>query len=505
MVPHLTRPQFLDRAWSADDLNAVAEFWLRLYEVAARPHGFAASPDHVTEIRLRGVPRADADRVAGEFTRRAAGSDFGFPRVDRPDPDTLTFTTDRLEGGESPPTGLGLPVLDSGAFDGLMVEFRLTATGAQGSLFGTTVAITLVLVGEVRAGVFVLKTLWRSGSSEWEDELCWHAVWPSQDEFLAALEAYRDTGAVPAGLAKNLFPPRGADRVGHWVVRLVRVPLDKPRLKGLVLRWLIFAVIFGLIGWGIWAAVEDESWFWLLPLGVLAVWFGWLFWEFLKGEARLWFVGYSQFHTMFTRIYEESPRLIPLQPPEVAALEQNAYVRKYTADLRAAGFTTAGDLRIGLAAIGDGVFRVFLAPDGVTYLMVLFHFATSTEPGEGFRNWPAALSLMAHTFYTDGGRAASINGRANGYRRKRTGPECQTRVFPDEYDPVQFVQLHTDAAAKFAAETGRTAVRHERFEQFLRRQEALQDEERQLCSDSPYTWGDHLRWYLQSPRRVYQD
>ena len=47
-------------------------------------------------------------------------------------------------------------------------------------------------------------------------------------------------------------------------------------------------------------------------------------------------------------------------------------------------------------------------------------------------------------------------------------------------------------------------LRHERFDLYVRRQEALNEEERRLMVDDPYTWGDHLRWYLQTPRREYR-
>ena len=36
----ITRRQLLNRAWSVTDLEAVAEFWLRLYETAALAQGF---------------------------------------------------------------------------------------------------------------------------------------------------------------------------------------------------------------------------------------------------------------------------------------------------------------------------------------------------------------------------------------------------------------------------------------------------------------------------------
>src|SRR5262245_38074774 len=41
---HLIRKHFLDFTWEATDLDAAAEFWLRLYETSAREHAFSAPP-----------------------------------------------------------------------------------------------------------------------------------------------------------------------------------------------------------------------------------------------------------------------------------------------------------------------------------------------------------------------------------------------------------------------------------------------------------------------------
>ena len=43
-----------------------------------------------------------------------------------------------------------------------------------------------------------------------------------------------------------------------------------------------------------------------------------------------------------------------------------------------------------------------------------------------------------------------------------------------------------------------------RFEEYIRLQNGLLDEERRQHADDPYTLGDHLHWYLQIPRRVYR-
>ena len=67
-------------------------------------------------------------------------------------------------------------------------------------------------------------------------------------------------------------------------------------------------------------------------------------------------------------------------------------------------------------------------------ILVFTDANTRFEPGADIR--------AKVTIFADGGYAASINGRAQGYRRKRTGPEVQVRVFPDEKDPLEFVRKH---------------------------------------------------------------
>src|SRR5262245_54904212 len=232
-------------------------------------------------------------------------------------------------------------------------------------------------------------------------------------------------------------------------------------------------------------------------------WIFWIFSHFVRSELRLWFNGYRAFHDDYSKLYEEEHRLVPPPPAIVKETKENPCVQKYTADLQAAGFVLAGDAVTEPQFIGDNVFRVFCAPDRSTYLTVLFSFATSKNPEEGFRTWPAQVSLLAHTVFTDGGYAASVNGRGNGYRQKRTGPEVFVRVFPDEKDPLEFVRKHAKAARDFAEATGQRPMKHESFADYLRRQDAMLEDERRLFTGSTYTRGDHFWWYLQIPRRVY--
>src|SRR5437899_8024592 len=124
MIPNLIRSRFLDRCWDVADLDAAAELWLRLYEEAARVHGFADTPTHRTEIRLRGFPRASADTLLGELAARVAESDFPAPEADRPGPDLLVISAGDVHGEEQAPSGLGLPILATPTFEGLMAEIR---------------------------------------------------------------------------------------------------------------------------------------------------------------------------------------------------------------------------------------------------------------------------------------------------------------------------------------------------------------------------------------------
>jgi hypothetical protein len=504
MLRHLNRKQFIDRWWDATDLDAVAEFWLRLYEEAARSQGFGRTPIHETEIRLRGFPRPAANELLKELAARVAASDFPAPEADQPDPDTLSVASGVIRGDERPPVGLGLPVVSGGPFDGLLAEIRLRVIGDEGkALRRVDLESTLVLVGELRGGRFLLKGAWRTGSHGWEDEVCWAGGWPELDRWLAAFDEFRETDEVPASLAKKQFIARGADQAGALAVKMIHVPLGKPRLAGLLTRFAIFAVLFAALGLAGWWIVENRRWF-LLILLLLASWpVGWLFVTLVRKEWNLWSKGFRQMHAAFTKVYSEPIRLAALTRAEVDARLDNPWERKYVGELEAAGFCHAGDMQVDPPVSGDNVYRVFYCPDGVSYLMVLFHLAGSAEREQPHRCWPAAVTWLAHTYYDDGGSATTITGRHVGFRKKRSGPEHLSRIIPEQDDPVAFARQHSAVARRFAEETGRRAIAQLTFDQIVRRQNERHEEERRLFVDNPYTWGDHVGWYLQRPRREY--
>ncbi len=499
MIPSLAREQFLDLPWGPTELDAAAEFWLKLYESAARRQSWNSAPLHQLEIRLGGFPRARTDQLAALLVARAGASDFGPPALSRIDADTLSVRSPSFDGGDAPPVGLGLPVLSDIEFDGLVVEFRYTAREPRGRGAGT-----LVLAGELQSGSFLLKSARRDGLADWDAKYASFTPWRSESEFFKALDEFKSTEAVPVRLARTLFPPRSADRIGGAALSLIHVPLGKPRLAGLLWRSVFLTAAVAMLGIGGYWLWEAGRLLMLAPLAFLMIIHSWLLILFVWIESRVWSVGHAQLRALYAEFDQESPGLIPLTSAESARAGSDPFLRKYTADLAAAGFVLLGDARLVPASVGAVFFRVFGAPDGTTYLAIVQQSSNTLEGGKELRFWPAFASFVCHTFLRGGGYAASMNGPRHGYRRKRSGPECLVRVFPEEEDPAVFARRHAEAVARFAEQTGDQPLRTARFEEYTRHLNALSDEERRLYADSPYTLGDHLHWYLQILRREYR-
>ena len=263
------------------------------------------------------------------------------------DPDTLSLSTARFPGGEAPPVGLGLPLLAMEAFDGLAAEIRFTVSEPR-----RRSSSTLVLTGELLAGAFLLKSGRRVGHSKWDDELAGHAPWPSEAEFFAALEEFRSSGDVPAKLAKRLFPPRSADRLAALTVSTILVPFDRPRLLGLLLRLFCFsALVVASAAWcyRLWAHDELLA---LIPFVLMTFIFIWFAATFLRLVRRIWSIGYAQYRALHATLEAEGLKLLPLSQEDSARAGTDPYVRKYTADLTAAGFTLLGDARVFPPGVG---------------------------------------------------------------------------------------------------------------------------------------------------------
>jgi hypothetical protein len=98
----LIRQQFLDLTWDSVHLNAASEFWLRLYEIAAKHYAYDDKPHYSLEIRLWGFPRCNAEKLAKELERRAQAFNVETPVVTIKDPDTIILSSKEVSGPLAP-------------------------------------------------------------------------------------------------------------------------------------------------------------------------------------------------------------------------------------------------------------------------------------------------------------------------------------------------------------------------------------------------------------------
>jgi hypothetical protein len=494
----LVRQQFVDQTWDAAALDAAARFWLALYGVAANWYGYSPNPRHSLELRLSGFPRTKAEAVATELDRRASASDVPNPVVTLTDPDTVVLSSDMVTAPDTaPPVGLGLPLLAGSQFEGLVAEVRLRVIGRKRWLGHADV--TLVIVGEVRGGALLVKGVWRS-YQRWDEDGYWASPVDTEGQWLAAFREFRRSGAVPAELAAWLRPlTAGQDYFPRWQARLVNTPFDQPRLLGLLTRIVGLVCVTAALGWlvvYIWPLDQRIGMFpiqaLLIPIVPPLMIAATSLLAFLGAEGRLLF-SYEAMSQWHAAQHATPARYVILTPEQTAPFADDPALRKHTADVLAEGFVHAGDVANAADPDLGFVYRIFRSRDGVTYLVLLCGRAGC---------WPAAVSVQAQTFFPGGGRVDSVSGaQFYGYLKYPVGPEVLFRSVTGIADPIQFYEAHAAAAEAFALERGLIPARHERFEDNVRRQESISEEETGYYQDHPYSVWDHLRWYLQWPRK----
>lgn len=496
----LVRTQVLDEPWSADDLDDTAEFWLRCYELLHGESGFPRDPDRSLEIIILGFPRFAGSGLVAELKNRLPESELARAEIDQPDADTICLSTTPRPSKHAPPRGLGLPLL-VGLCDGFPIEIRFTLSGQAGRLIRMIrFSSTLVIHGELRDGDLLVKAIWRAGTGGWEDRAFRHEPSPEGGRFLRAFAEYRESGRLPTKrTARTFFRTGDVDFVGWLMQKAVRVPFDRFRLPGLLLRVAIHVVCItalsflldGLIEYGNWLAVLAVSVWLVIP--AIAVGFFYLieFLILLKSGRYL--------RTLFARHFEES-RLLPLSPAEAADRLDDPNVRKLTAELLDAKFTHLGDV---LSALNDGdgtLLRIFADPNRSAVVVLGCIAKQDFGPGTVLHFWPRAIGMQIHTFFKSGGRMETATA-AYAYRRQRPGPDSLIRFVPDVDDPIELHRQHVPVAEAFAKERSLEPLPAGRLDEFLRRLEQIRDEDRRHFQEHGIGRLDHLRWYLQWPRK----
>ncbi len=509
----VVRQQFLDLTWDAAHLDDAGKFWLQLYDIAAKWYGYSTTPQYRLKLRLWGFGRHQGESLASELERQAVVAKIGHPVVTLVHPDTLVLSSGEATAPTPPPGGLGLPLLAGSQFEGLAVQvrFRVAAPtkrvlGFTRSGYPSTIDVTLVINGEIRGGKLLVKAIWKRHAGFAEDEHYRLTPMAGELEFLGALEQFRRTGTVTRHELGGFFAPSVATttRGQRLMWRILNVPFDRPRLLGLLIRFTIFG---GLVAWSAWLwyrfsieRTKDLQGF----AGLTSFIGGILLWKFLRTELPLLF-RYWAFRRASITAHEESPSRVSyaVSPPDGAsARTDDPAIRKYTADLAAEGFVFLGEVRQVPATATTESYRIFRARDGVTYIILRCYTHTQSDnPKTCNHVWPAAISFEGQTFFPDGGRVDSTAGWSTASQRQAVGPTTLVRTGPEMTDVLQFYLQHTAAVEAFANEKGLSPARHGRFEDYVRQQEIIHEEQWQYTEGHPYSWWDHLRWYLQWPRK----
>ena len=499
----LVRQKFIDETWDATDLDAAARFWLRLYELTAANQKYSLPPKHALELRLWGFPRADAESLLSKLESLVKDSGSGSASLTLENPDKILLTTGVVSVANPPLAGLGLPWVNSSEFNGLVVEIRLRVRG-HNRRRPRPLDVALVLTGVLFDGKLIAKAVWRCHRGWPEDETYRYARIQGEEAWLTALGEFKRAETVTEDRSGWLTPLSSRDEDGLTVWKMLNTRFGRPRLLGVTHRALILiAAVTCLVALVAWLVQQQFR-----PFGAITAFVGicggcafvgYLCWQFVWNELAL-LRTFTSYRAHYGKELEKAARYAILTPDESAILGNDPAVRKHTADLIAEQFSLLGDVAEIPTVEAECVYRTFGAPDGITYLTLLAIRSTGGQAEARVHAWPYLIQFQPQTFFHGGGRVDSIGGEGCGYRRHAVGPGILFRSAPAVSDPIEFYKQHGAAAEAFALENGLTPIRHERLEEFIRRQETISDEECTYFRDHPYSWWDHMRWYLQWPR-----
>jgi hypothetical protein len=489
---YLSRRQFPDRLFDAEDLDAAADVWFGWYDEARHKTLTDGIGCHRLEGRLWGFPRPEGDRLAHALAGAAAGaSEF---RVERPDPDTLAVGTPYRELAQPCSLAEVLRCFAGPEFDGLPLMLRLSLHDWRGAPDGPPLAgCTLVVCGQLEHGKLLLKGLWPAGLVA-ERELVYHkARWPGEETFLQALRQYRVTGtALPA--PENCFASRPTQVGHHWLLsRFIHFPGD-PKLLAFLERVAFFGVLVLMVL--VLHLVLPLPGLLLVPLDVLAVvsLYGLLY--VTLGQAGKVVRYYRNMHTGLKRIFSQGVRFLPVDLAAVGAWP-DPHAAKYSAEIEALGGRHYVDVTHEPPPTGTVYIRMFVLPEDHTYVNLLLHYETKDHV-----LFPARAHLLVTTYFSNGERLTTANSEA-GFR-KRLNPKVIARYFEEAEDPATMLAKHRRVLGRRLAE-GRAPLPLLGPEELLHRLELDHEEMRQLYQrHGYYSWSAAVRQAFRLVRPEYR-
>lgn len=503
MLRSLIRWKFVDETWTANDFDALGAFWLALYDEANHlPEGDWRS-EQTLEIYLFGFPRSAGPTVGSALARQLAEASIPV-EVSAFDPDTLVAKTKPRPGDRRPFEGFGVhaltgPLFDE--FDGLVFEFRYTVADAgpvapAPGLCGAT----LVVVGELRNGGVAVKSVWFDPAFV-RDETIWSAGSTWEFHILEMYTRYRRRGRVNRRFANDVFNPAPAPTglgvtLRRWWSWLTSVRCEGPRVRGVLLRCGILAGLAALTVGAFALGVGFD-----LPVcGVLSLAFGCFTLTvagcFVTAEFPYLFGNYYATRLRYNDMYRRVEQYDPVPPDAPAPWRTDPTIRKLTAEMIEAGYTYFADAISVPAERAEQVHRIFRAPDGISYLVLAFQFA-SNHGEDRLPVWPTRYCVLCQTFAENGDRFETTDFQPTLVGLRRVDPTCRVLVVPGGTSPIDTHRAHVKAAAGWLAEEGERPLRHEPADAYIDRQEEISAQQRRVYRAWPYSWDDHIRWYLQ--------
>ena len=392
-----------------------------------------------------------------------------------------------------PFAGLGVQSLVGETFEGMQVEIRYTVTEKpartnRSTLFGAT----LVIVGECCELGVAVKSIWIDPPLIM-DANAWQGPSPWEDQLLAAFDAYRNYDKVDSTLANHLYHPgqqEASDRLVNWLA----VPFGQPRLGRLFLRCAVLTAYTSIIAFIVFMVVQGPprryAILFFVGLGLAPLY------RFIVNEYNHLFPALNARRAWYEEYFRRSPRYEVVPPTDPKPWLRDAYFRKLAAEVLEAGFVHAGDVVTFPAESADIIHCTFLAPDGVSYLVLRFQFAVGSGT-ERLCVWPANCVTLCQTFDSKGRCFETLNCETVLSSLNRADPATNRLIFPPDVHPLAVFDGHSEAVIHWAKESKASLCPHGAFNQFVARQTALFDHERQIYQEHPYCWRDHIRWYLQ--------
>lgn len=512
MLRSLVRGKFVDRTWSQEDLDLIAKFWLLLYQKQCAPSDKPPAFHQILEICLTNSQLSATAGISEALARRLL--EAGVPvEVSATDLDTLIAKTKPRSGNEPPFAGLGIPALAGAPFDGLVVEIRFTVVDA--SMYWRSAGLigaTLVIVGELCNGTVAVKSLWVDpafvpNASAWQTPPDW------DDRLLAAFDRFRSDNEVNEELARAVFvrsfhqddESGGAlEAIGQWLKkwpdkwpeRWLRVLGSGSRSRGLLVLCAIMVALVATLG-TIACLIPAADWGICFYIGVIP--FMWVVFTFsltvIKTAHDAFWVTYLETRVRYHAHYHTFVRFAPIPPRDQPWLT-DPVVRKVTTTLLHAGFTHAGDYALVPIDSAICVQRAFLARDGVTYLCVGFNYAG----GDGTARWlvwPATFGCFCLTRDSEGRYFQTLLYDTPLTVLKREDPIARWLVLPESTRPLALFDAHVKAVELWVRESGAELLKHEPFEKCVVQLADSANHERDAYSARPYSWQEHVRWYLQ--------